>query len=230
MDQNQVAKMIDLSAVRSNVTTADVKSMVEMAKRYRCICVTTLPCYTKLAKDLVSDTPGIRLSGNVAFPSGGATSEMKIAEAQELLRLGCDELDMVINVGLLRSGQVQRVLEDIWGVVQVAGEAPVKVILECHYLSDDEIRQGCELCIKAGAAYVKTGTGWAPTGATLENVALIKSVVGDAIGIKAAGGIRTLETLHEMVRLGARRFGIGFRSARLILEACASGGKCDGQL
>ena len=179
MNQNQVARMIDLSAVRSNVTTADVKSMVEMAKRYRCICVTTLPCYTALVKDLLDDTPGIHVSGNVAFPSGGATSKTKIAEAQELLRLGCDELDMVIHIGLLRSGHLQRVLDDIRGVVQAAGETPVKVILECHYLSDEEIRQGCELCIQAGAAFVKTGTGWAPTGATLENVALIKSYVGE---------------------------------------------------
>jgi deoxyribose-phosphate aldolase len=155
---------------------------------------------------------------------------MKVAEAQELLRLGCDELDMVINIGLLRSGHLQRVLDDIRGVVQAAGETPVKVILECHYLSNDEIRQGCELCIRAGAAYVKTGTGWAPTGATLENVATIKSYVGDAIGIKAAGGIRTLGTLSEMARLGAQRFGIGFRSAQSIFEQCASGGNCDGKV
>jgi len=230
MNQNQVARMIDLSAVRPDVTAADVKSMVEVAKRYRCICVTTFPCYTALVKELLCDTPGIRVSGNVAFPSGGATTKTKVAEAQELLRLGCDELDMVIHIGLLRSGHLRRVLDDIRGVVQVAGERPVKVILECHYLSDDQIRQGCELCIKAGAAYVKTGTGWAPTGATLENVALIKSFVGDAIGIKAAGGIRTLETLREMARLGARRFGIGFRSAQPILERCASGGNRDGKV
>ena len=135
--------------------------------------------------------------------------------------MGCDELDMVINVGLLRSGQYQRVLDDIRGVVEVAGTAPVKVILECHYLSDEQIRRGCELCIEAGAAFVKTSTGWAPTGATLENVALIKSCVGDAIGIKAAGGIRGLETLIEMYRRGARRFGIGLSTATRIFEECA---------
>jgi deoxyribose-phosphate aldolase len=96
------------------------------------------------------------------------------------------------------------------------------VILECHYLSDDEIRRGCELCVEAGAAFVKTSTGWAPTGATPENVALIKSCVGDAIGVKAAGGIRELDTLMEMYRLGARRFGLGLRSAVQILEQCAA--------
>jgi deoxyribose-phosphate aldolase len=106
--------------------------------------------------------------------------------------------------------------------VDVAGQTPVKVILECHYLSDDQIRAGCELCIQAGAAFVKTSTGWAPTGATLENVALIKACVGDRIAIKAAGGIRSLKTVTDMYRLGARRFGIGLSSAINIFEECAA--------
>jgi deoxyribose-phosphate aldolase len=94
----------------------------------------------------------------------------------------------------------------------------VKVILECYYLDDDQIRRGCDLAIAAGARYVKTGTGWAPGGATLENIALIKAHVGDAIGIKAAGGIRSLATLLEMYRLGARRFGIGLSAIGKVLE------------
>jgi deoxyribose-phosphate aldolase len=217
---DQVAGIIDLSAVRPDTTAADVRAMVEAAKAYRCLCVTTFPSYTPLVVELCADVPALLVSGNVAFPSGGSTSAIKIAEARELLQMGCHELDMVINIGLLRSGQYERVVRDIRGVVDVAGEVPVKVILECHYLSDDEVRRGSELCIKAGATFVKTGTGWAPTGATLKNVALIKSCVGDAIGIKAAGGIRDLETLEQMYDRGARRFGIGFRSAQLILEQC----------
>jgi deoxyribose-phosphate aldolase len=217
---DQVARMIDLSAVRPDTTEADVRAMVELAKKYRCLCVTTLPSYTPLVKELLVEEPTIRVSGNVAFPSGGATLAIKVAEARELLRMGCDELDMVINIGLLRSGRYELVVDDIRGVVDVADQAPVKVILECHYLLDDEIRKGCELCIEAGAAFVKTGTGWAPTGATLENILLIKSCVGDAIGIKAAGGIRSLQTLKEMYCLGARRFGIGFGSAQSILAEC----------
>jgi deoxyribose-phosphate aldolase len=217
---DQVAGMIDLSAVRPDTTAADVRALVEAAKAYRCLCVTTFPSYTPLVVELCADVPALLVSGNVAFPSGGSTSAIKIAEARELLQMGCHELDMAINIGLLRSGQYERVVRDIRGVVDVAGEVPVKVILECHYLSDDEIRRVCELCIKAGATFVKTGTGWAPTGATLENVALIKSCVGEAIGIKAAGGIRDLETLEQMYDRGARRFGIGFRSAQPILEQC----------
>ncbi|MGQ9501735.1 MAG: deoxyribose-phosphate aldolase [Anaerolineae bacterium] len=215
----EIARMTDLSAVRADTDEAEVKALAVAAKRYRCLCATTLPAFTPLLKDMLADTPDIRVSGNVSFPSGAATSAMKVAEAKELLQIGCDELDMVINLGLLRSGQYQRVLDDIRGVVEVANGVPVKVILECYYLTDDEIRRGCELCIQAGAAFVKTGTGWAPTGATLENIALIKACVGDAIGIKASGGIRGLETLTEMYRRGARRFGIGLRSAPRIFEA-----------
>jgi deoxyribose-phosphate aldolase len=216
----EVAGMIDLSAVRPDTTEADVRAMVETARRYRCLCVTTFPSYTPLLVDLLTEAPASRVSGNVAFPSGATTRASKVAEARELLQMGCDELDMVLHTGLLRSGRDRLVLDEIRAVVDVAAEAPVKVILECHYLSDDEIRRGCELCIEAGAAFVKTGTGWAPTGATLRNVALIQSCVGDAIGIKAAGGIRSLETLEQLYGLGARRFGIGFRSARPILEQC----------
>ena len=170
-DVQEIARMIDLSAVRPDTDEAEIRALAEMAKKYRCICVTTLPGYTPTIKKLLSDEPDIRVSGNVSFPSGGGTSKMKVAEAKELLQMGCDELDMVINIGHLRSGQYERVLDDVRGVVEIAGQAPVKVILECHYLTDDEIRKGCELCIQAGAAFVKTGTGWAPTGATLENIA-----------------------------------------------------------
>jgi len=219
----QVARMIDLSAVRADTTEAEVRALADMARRYQCICATTLPAYTPLLRQLLADEPQVRVSGNVSFPSGAATSTMKIAEAKELLQMGCAELDVVINIGLLRSGRDQAVLDDIRGVVESAGSVPVKVILECHYLSEEEIRRACALCIEAGAAFVKTGTGWAPTGATLENITLIKSCVGDAIGIKASGGIRGLETLQEMHRRGASRFGLGVRTAAPIFHQCAAG-------
>ena len=218
----EVAKMTDLSAVRPDTDEAEIRALAEAARRYGCLCVTTLPSYTPLLKDLLAGTPEIRVSGNVSFPSGAATSAMKVAEARELLGMGCDELDMVINLGLLLSGQYQRVADDIRGVVEAADGVPVKVILECHYLTDDQIRRACQLCIEAGASFVKTSTGWAPSGATLENVALIKACVGDAIGIKASGGIRGLETATELYRRGARRLGIGLRTAARIFEVPAS--------
>jgi deoxyribose-phosphate aldolase len=222
-----IAQMTDLSAVRADTTEAEVMALAAMAQETQCLCATTLPCYTPLLKILLADglqkgEPQVRISGNVSFPSGAATSAVKAAEARELLRMGCNELDMVLNVGLLRSGRSQLVLDDIKAVVETAGAAIVKVILECHYLTDDEVRSACELCIEAGARFVKTGTGWAPTGATLHNIALIKACAGDSIGIKASGGIRDLVTLKAMYNCGARRFGIGLRSARPIFEQAAS--------
>jgi deoxyribose-phosphate aldolase len=218
----EIARMVDLTAVRADTDEAEVRALAVAAKGHRPMCVCTLPSFTPLMRDLLADAPDVRVVGAVGFPSGGNTTTIKIAEARELLGMGCSELDMVINVGLLRSGAYQRVLDDMRAVVDIADGAPVKVILECHYLSDDQIRVGCELCIQAGASFVKTSTGWAPTGATLENVALIKSCVGDAIAIKAAGGIRSLDMVLEMYRLGARRFGIGLGSAIQIFEECAA--------
>lgn len=216
---DDIAQMIDISAVRINSTDDEILKMVEAAHTYHCYLVTVLPSQTKLIKHIlnqISNPP--KLGGNVGFPSGGETTPIKVAAAKELLQIGVDEIDMVINVAALLSGRYNDVFNDIAGVVKTAAEIPVKVILECHYLNDDQIRIGCDLAIKAGAGFIKTGTGWAPSGATLENVSLIKDHVGDAIKIKASGGIREVKTLLRMYQSGASRFGISAASAVNILE------------
>jgi deoxyribose-phosphate aldolase len=218
LTRTDIARMIDLSVVSAQAGEADIRALAETVKKHRCIIATTLPCHTPLILKLLADEPDIGVSGNVGFPSGGQSSAIKVLETKELINLGCDEIDMVMNGGMHKSGRCQYVKDDIRGVVEAAGEAPVKVILECHYLLDDEIRRACEICVETGAAFVKTGTGWAPTGATLENISLIKSCVGDDIAIKASGGIRGLETLVEMYRRGARRFGIGLGWGRQLFE------------
>ena len=217
-----LARMMDLSAVRTDVDLDEVGRLAEAAKRYRCICAFVMPCYVRHLRMLLDDAPEVGAGGVVGSPSGAHTSRIKAAEARELLADGARELDMVINVGLLRSGRYDEVRDDVKAVVDAAGGTPVKVILEAHYLSDDQIRRGSQLCVEAGAAFVKTGTGWAETGATLHNVALIKSAVGDAAQVKAAGGVRDLETLLEMFRLGATRFGISLSSGEKILQQCAA--------
>ena len=219
---HEIAKMIDLSAVQADVSDEEVVALARVARKYKCGIVTLLPSRTPLAIELLRETPEIRISGNVGFPSGGNTTKSKVFEAKELIQMGCAELDMVLNIGWLTAEDYQSVLDDIKAVVDASHEVPLKVILECHYLSDDLIRKGCEICLEAGAAFIKTGTGWAPTGATMHNVALIKSVVGDKIAIKASGGIRSLTTLLNMHRLGAARFGIGMSSAVPILEEAYS--------
>jgi len=213
--------MIDISVLSADTAEQEVGDLADCAKKYQCIAVFTLPSQVPLIKELLTDEPNIGIGGAVGFPSGGETTETKVAETEELIRLGCNEIDMVINIGMLRSGRYQYVEDEIKSVINAANGLPVKVILECHYLTDDEIRKGCELCVAAGVAFVKTGTGWAPTGATPENIALMKSCVGDAIGVKAAGGIRDLDTLVELYRRGAERFGIGLKSAIKIFEQCA---------
>jgi deoxyribose-phosphate aldolase len=218
----QITQMIDLSAVRSESDDAAVATLVETAEKYCCGLVSVLPTQTALAKKLLENSQCVRLGGNVGFPSGGQTTLIKAAETRQLVELGCDELDMVVDLAALRSGRDQDARNDIRAVVEAAQGVPLKVILECHYLTATQIRTGCDMAIETGAAFVKTGTGWAPTGATYNRINLIKAHVGERIQIKASGGIRTLEMLLEMYRLGARRFGISVRSGAAILAELAS--------
>jgi deoxyribose-phosphate aldolase len=218
----EIAQMIDISAVRADSTDRAIDEAIACAERYGCYLVTTLPSQTAYAKRLLAGVPAIRLGGNVGFPSGGQTTRVKAVEAAELVEMGVDEVDMVLDVAALLSGRTRHVLDDIVAVVQASEGRPVKAILECHYLEDDHIRTACDLAIEAGADYVKTGTGWAPTGATLHNITVIHDHVRDAIAIKASGGIRDLTTLLEMRQLGASRFGISARHVGTLLDHVAS--------
>jgi deoxyribose-phosphate aldolase len=222
LDVGQLARMTDLSAVRADVPIDEVHELVDVCKRYRCICAFVMPCYMRELKQLLADAPETGMGGVVGFPSGANSTTVKMAEVREHRALGAVELDMVINVGMLRSGRDRYVEDDIRGVVDAAAGTPVKVILEAHHLTDEEIVRGSRIAVRAGAAFVKTGTGWAPTGATLHNVALIKSAVGEAAQIKAAGGVRDVQTVVAMMRLGVTRFGIGAKAGRAMLEACAA--------
>jgi deoxyribose-phosphate aldolase len=225
---NELARMVDLSAVRTDVPIAEVRQLAALARQYNCVCAFAMPCYTRELAAMLADAPQVRVGGTVGFPSGASTPAVKAAEARQQLADGADELDMVMNVGLLLSERYGGVVADIRAVVDAAGATPVKVILETHYLSDDQIRRGAELCLRAGAAFVKTGTGWTPTGATPHNISLIKSVVGEKAQIKAAGGIRDLASLVELYRCGARRFGLGLASgAKILAEAAALPGGVD---
>ena len=213
-----IARMIDLSAVQPNSTYEELKQVTDAAKKYNCICVFALPAHTPFMVEELKDYPDILIGGVVGFPGGGSTTKIKVAEALELKEMGCNEIDMVINIAWLKAGKYDLVEQDIKAVVEAAGDLPVKVIFECHYLTDDAIVKACEICAAAGVTFVKTGTGWAPTGATLENCKLMKDTVGDRCFVKAAGGVRGLQTLLAMHNLGVTRFGIGVRTAIAILE------------
>jgi deoxyribose-phosphate aldolase len=218
----KLARMMDLSAVRAEVDAAEVRQLAEAARRYRCVCAFVLPCFLPELKALLAGSPEVGVGAVVGFPSGSHSTATKVAEARQQVAQGATELDMVINVGMLRSGRSQYVEDDIRAVVQAAQGLPVKVILEAHWLGDHEIVEGSRLAVRAGAAFVKTGTGWAPTGATLHNVRLIKSAVGDAAQVKAAGGVRDLATVVEMIRLGVTRFGVGLATGTKLFDQCAA--------
>ncbi len=216
-----IAQLIDISAVRADSTDDKVREVVKKAMKNQCYLVTILPAQTLLAKRLLEGFVSPKLGGNVGFPSGGQTTSIKVLETKELIDIGVDEIDMVINIAAHLSGRYGDVYNDIEAVVNAAEGRPVKVIMECSYLDETQILKACDLSIKAGATFVKTGTGWTPSGATLENVSLIKKHVGDRIKIKASGGVRSLDMLLEMYRRGASRFGISQNSATRIIESAS---------
>ncbi len=213
-----IARAVDISGVRTDVTRAEIDRIAAACREYHFVCAFAMPCFTPYLKERLSDAPDVMLGGVVGFPSGADTTSIKVQTAREHLKTGCDELDMVINVGALKSGMYQAVEDDIRAVVDAADGKPVKSILETAYLTNDEISRGAELAVKAGVAYVKTGTGWSGKPTTVETIRLIKSAIGQSALIKAAGGVRTLDTMLEMMDAGCSRFGIGLRSVLAIMD------------
>lgn len=214
----EIPRVIDVSAVRTDVRIDELEEIIRACKHYRFICAFAMPCFTRYLAEGLAAEKDIMVGGVVGFPSGADTTSIKIATAKEMLDAGCDELDMVINVGALKSGHYEEVERDIRAVVDAAGGTPVKSILEIAYLTDDEIARGSEIAVRAGVTYVKTGTGWASKPTTVDTIRLIKKTIGDSALIKAAGGVRTLDTLLAMIDAGCSRFGIGLRSVMSIMN------------
>ncbi len=224
MDVREIASMMDVSAVQAQSTLGDIDAVVDMALEFKVAAVFCLPAHVSYMRARLGSCSGVRLASVSGFPGGAETTRIKAETAKELVSLGCDEVDMVNNIAWLKAGDEAAYKADVAAVVEAAAGRPVKVILECHWLTDEEIMRGARWCADAGASWVKTGTGWAPTGATPERCALMKSAVGDRCGVKAAGGVRTLETLLAIYNAGARRFGIGVKTARGILEEASRAG------
>lgn len=218
-----IAQRIDISAVRADATLDEIVKVADAAKKYQFICAFAMPCFTGELIALLKDRDDIMVGGVAGFPSGADTTETKVAAAKQLVALGVNEIDMVINVGALKSGKYDLVKNDIRAVVDACG-TPVKSILEIAYLTDDEIRIASRLAVEAGVAYVKTGTGWAGKPTTVETIRIIKQEIGDAARIKAAGGVRELSTLLDMMKEGCSRFGIGLNSAIKIMEEAKGNG------
>jgi deoxyribose-phosphate aldolase len=204
----QLAKVIDHSLLRPELTEADVIAGCELAARYHVATVCVKPCHVKLAKEVLKDSD-VLVSTVVGFPHGSNLTAIKVAEAQMAMNEGALELDMVLNIGQLRSGKHDLVHDDIKAVCDAAHArgVKVKVIFENAYLTDEEKILACKLSEEAGADWVKTSTGFAPSGATLEDLRLMRANVSEKVQVKAAGGVRTLPALLDVIDAGVTRCG-----------------------
>lgn len=219
MTANDAARLIDISAVQAYHGKKEIDELVSFAKKYRFISVHTLPSWTRYLSKALSDSPDILVGAPVGFPSGGAHIKTKVFEAGQLIEDGVQEMDMVLNIGKLKSGDYAYVLEEIRQVRAVGKGLPLKVILETNYLSPEEIKAGCEICIESGADFVKTGTGWALGGTTVDTIRMIKEIVGHRIKVKASGGIRDIDTFRQMLDLGVDRFGMNVLTSIEIVQS-----------
>jgi deoxyribose-phosphate aldolase len=217
---DKVAKLIDHTVLKPEATAEDIDKLCAEAAKYGFYSVCVNPVWVPKAKHLLRGTP-VKVCAVVGFPLGAQASEVKLLEARRALREGAQEIDMVINIGALKSKDDRLVARDIRGVVEVCDEsrAVSKVIIETALLSDEEKVRACQLSMKAGADFVKTSTGFSKGGATVEDIALMARVVAPRkLGVKASGGVRTYADLMKMVEAGATRVGSS-NSVKILEEA-----------
>jgi deoxyribose-phosphate aldolase len=216
-----IAALIDHTILKPEATRTDVIKVCREARQYNFASVCVNPYWVPLVRNELAGSP-VKVCTVVGFPLGATSTEAKVAETAAALRAGAQEIDMVINVGALRSGDHEAVKLDIQEVVRVSHEAKaiVKVILETALLDDNQKAVACTLSKLAGADFVKTSTGFGPAGATTHDIALMRSVVGPEMGVKASGGVRTLQDVQAMAAAGATR--IGASASVKIVEATAA--------
>jgi deoxyribose-phosphate aldolase len=206
--EKNIAGKIDHTLLRPDAIPGEINSLCEEAKQYNFASVCVNPIYVPQCYELLKNS-GVKVCTVIGFPLGANTTEAKKFEAEQSVKNGASEVDMVINIGMLKSGNYGFVFNDVSQVVSVAkkNNAICKVILETSLLTDDEKIKACLLCKEAGADFVKTSTGFNAGGANANDVALMKYVVGNSIGVKAAGGIRTRKDAETMIASGADRIG-----------------------
>lgn len=218
-----LAAMIDHTLLKANATKADIQKLAEEAKEYSFASVCVNPTWVKTAAEILKDTPAVKVCTVIGFPLGANTSEVKAFETKNAIENGATEVDMVINIGALKDKQYDIVENDIKAVVDAAkGKALTKVIIETSLLTNEEKEIACQLSVKAGADFVKTSTGFSTGGATVEDVSLMRKTVGPNIGVKASGGVRSLQDTENMIKAGATRIGASSGIAIINGETSAS--------
>lgn len=203
---NEVARRIDHTLLKPDAVRSELVKLCEEARAYKFASVCVQTTWVPLCKQLLQGA-GVMTICVVGFPHGAATTRAKAGETREAIANGADEIDMVVNLGLLKGGDHNAVFADIQGVVEAAAGRPVKVILETHMLNREQKIAACAISKAAGAAFVKTSTGFSGGGATVEDIRLMRSVVGPEMGVKASGGVRNTADAQAMLAAGATRIG-----------------------
>ncbi len=205
-DAGQLAHYLDHAVLRPDGTIADLEAACKAARRYGFASIVVPGCMVARARDLLGNTL-VKVSCVVGFPHGNGTTTVKIVEAMEAMKNGASELDIVMNLGMVKSGLFDQAEIDIKNIVAMTPQKVHKVIIETGLLTDDELERVCLSAVRAKAEFIKTSTGFGPRGATVEDIRKIRKAVGAACRIKASGGIRDLATATAMIEAGAERIG-----------------------
>ena len=205
MDIQKILGACDHTLLKQTATWEEIRSLCDDGMKYHTASVCIPPCYVKRAKEYVGDR--LTICTVIGFPNGNMTTESKVFETRDAIENGADEIDMVINIGMLRAGEEQYVLDEIRAVKAACGSRILKVIIETCLLTEAEKITMCRLVTESGADFIKTSTGFSTAGATFDDVALFAAHVGKGVKIKAAGGISSLEDAEKFMALGAARLG-----------------------
>ncbi|HTG01769.1 MAG TPA: deoxyribose-phosphate aldolase, partial [Nitrospirota bacterium] len=205
-EASRLAQLIDHTIIRPDTTLSDLAAACEAAKKYGFSSVVVNGCLVTRARELLSNTL-IKVTAVVGFPFGANTTTVKIVEAMESMKNGASELDIVINIGMARSGRWDAVEVDLKNIIAMTPQKIHKAIIETGMLTEDEIIRACEIAMRCGAEFIKTSTAYGPRGATVDDVRLIRKIVGSVCRVEASGGIRTLGAMSKLVDAGAERIG-----------------------
>ena len=208
MDIRRILAACDHTLLKQDATPDQIRELCDDAMLYHTASVCIPPCYVKLAKDYMSERQNaVKVCTVIGFPNGNMSTETKRFEAIDAIENGADEIDMVINIGMLKAGQYDYVLDEIKAIRKICGAHILKVIIETCLLTDEEKIKMCEIVTESGADFIKTSTGFSTGGATFDDVKLMKDHVGLGVKVKAAGGIATLDDAEKFLKLGASRLG-----------------------
>ena len=224
MDEKKILSMVDHTLLLQGSTWEEIRLLCEDAMNYQTASVCIPPCYVKQAKEYVKDA--MKICTVIGFPNGNQTTAVKVFETKDAVANGADEIDMVINIGMLKAKDYDYVLQEMMAIKEASEGRILKVIIETCLLTEEEKIQMCKLVTKAGADFIKTSTGFSTAGATFSDVELFAKHVGEGVSIKAAGGISSMEDAVRFMELGASRLG----TSRIVKLVKANAGGCSGEI